>query len=98
MKYKHLHINEAEGYAVLLGYKMPLTASEFKILFILTPHIIEYKEGMSTSDLMTSFSDKDIRNSNITVHICSINKKAKEIGGRRLITFTNGKYFLNDCM
>ena len=98
MEYKRLIIDSESESAYLIGYRIPLTPSEFKILSLLTQSIVSSGAGMSTSELIERYSDRPLMRSNVTVHICSINKKARAIGARPLITFCEGYYYLNEYM
>ena len=97
MRYKFLQINEDTAEAVLLGYRLPLTKSEYRVLGILS-HSLSVGKGMSTAELIGAYSDQPLRPSNITVHICAINRKSRAIGGRNLLVFRDGKYYFNEYM
>ena len=76
------YIDEAERRAVLLGYIMPLTKSELKILTF----IKENDKYTRADDIMQAvFADKEITRENASVHVCVINRKARRISGRNLI-------------
>ncbi len=96
MEYKHLRIYPDGVY--LIGYRMPLCPSELRVLTILLKNTVARNQGMTSREILAQFSENDIRLSNITVHICAINKKAVSIGGRRLVVFRDGKYYLNEFM
>ena len=81
------YIDEDKSYAVLLGYIMPLTKSEFRIL-----KLISVNSGYTSCDIIMEdvFSGKSITERNVSVHVCMINSKARKISGRNLI---EGKRF-----
>ena len=91
MTYKHLAIED--GRVIFLGYELRLTPNERKILFAVA-------QGGATSaellDVITCL--RRVGLSNVAAHISAINKKAKEIGSRRLIVNQKGKYILNEFM
>ena len=90
-EYKHLTIENERVF--LLGYELCLTPSEKKILSVVA-------DGGATSEelleVVTHLRHIDI--GNIATHVATINKKAKQIGGRRLIVSKNRKYILNEFM
>ena len=91
MTYKHLLINDSAVY--LLGYELRLTPSERLILASVA------EGGATTAELLSVITHLRIVGvSNVAAHISSINKKAKQIGGRRLIVSRNRKYILNEFM
>ncbi|MGM9682357.1 MAG: hypothetical protein ACI3XQ_02035 [Eubacteriales bacterium] len=98
LKYKHLCVDEQGLEAVLLGYVMPLTTSEYRILQAIARATVNGDAGLGTLELLSLFGDKKIKSGNVTVHICAINRKAREIGGRKLIVYDNGVYTLNENM
>ena len=91
---QRFYIDTDNSYAVLLGYIMKLTKSEFAIL----KHIDEGEGFVSASQLLEgALADKGITLGNIAVHVCNINKKAKAISGRPLIKVRRFKgYRLSD--
>ncbi len=64
--------------ALILGYRISLTSSEYKILDILT----KAKSPISRKELEVEYN---MTYSSIPVHISNINKKARPITGRKLI-------------
>ena len=82
MLMKQFYIDSDNGYAVLLGYIMPLTKTEFSIL----NRVARAEEYISAEAIQAEILDgRNITLGNIAVHICNINKKAKRISGRDLI-------------
>lgn len=82
------YIDEEKKYAVLLGYVMPLTATEFAVLRIIS----EGEDYVGAEDIaLRVFAGKTLTSGNVAVHVCNINKKAKTIGGRRLIAWRRYK-------
>ncbi len=63
-----------------LGYRMHLTPTELRILRALTEHAICRADALDAGDAAS-----------VSVHVCSINKKAQTIGGRRLICARRGR-------
>ena len=98
IEYKHLKIDTESAAAYLIGYRLPLTPSEFKILEILSQSVVSSGKGMTTAELINRYTDRPLMSSNVTVHVCSINKKARAIGARKLITYSYGRYYLNEYM
>ena len=91
MTYKHLSVNDSAVY--LLGYELCLTPNEKKILLLVADG------GATSRELLAQITHlRVVGIGNIAAHIASINKKAKQIGGRRLIVSQNGKYILNEFM
>ena len=87
IKEELFYLDEDKSYAVLLGYIMPLTKSEFRIL-----KLISVNSGYTScgSIMENLFSGKAITDRNVSVHVCMINSKARKISGRNLI---EGKRF-----
>ena len=85
-----LNITDNEVY--LIGYKLKLSPTERTLLYE-----IANGGGASIEELLPLLSD-GVSRGNIAVHINSINKKAENISGRKLILFDNGKYILNPYM
>ena len=91
MTYKHLTIED--GRVIFLGYELHLTPSEKQILSIVA------EGGATSSELLARITRlRRVGLSNVAAHISAINKKAKEIGSRRLIVNQKGKYILNEFM
>ena len=90
-EYKYLTIDNERVF--LLGYEMRLTPNEKRIIAFVADG------GATSSDLLAGIRHlRAVGIGNIAVHISSINKKAKAIGGRRLIVSKNKKYILNEFM
>ena len=77
----------------MLGYLLKLMPSERAIL-------VSLAEGGKTSrELLSAIAHlRAVGVSNIAAHVSSINKKAREIGSRRLIVSEKRKYILNEFM
>lgn len=79
-----------------LGYVMPLTASEYAILLALV-RSGGYHDKKSVCELM----EKDVNTAakSIAVHISSINRKAVDMGGRKIIGTDRKKgYYVEKCV
>ncbi len=76
-----------------LGYKLKLTPTEYRIL-----RTIIMSEGVSAEDIAENCGLLEKKRNNISVHICSINRKAETIGKRRLILFEKQMYHINEFM
>ena len=90
MQIRFLEIDENESF--LLGFPLKLTPTERRILLT-----IAQSGNASTDDLIRLLSS-GVTRENVTVHICSINKKAHAISGRKLILFGNRQYKINEYM
>ena len=91
MTYNHLTIED--GRVIFLGYELRLTPNERKILSAVA------NGGATSTELLASITHlRRVGLSNVAAHISAINKKAKEIGSRRLIVNKKGKYILNEFM
>ena len=78
-----------------LGYPLLLTPTEYRILRC----IAESEErGIAAEALLMLLRGAKKSTATVAVHICTINRKAYEIGQRRLILSDAGKYYLNECM
>ena len=66
-----------------LGYLMSLTASEYEILFALVK-----SGGFHDKSSICELLGKETKSTHksVAVHISAINRKAVEIGGRKIIT------------
>lgn len=97
-EYKHLKLVKEDQSAIYLGMKMTLTEAEYRILL----YMCTKAEQISTPEDILSFCFAEsyrMVSSNIKHHISHINKKAKAIGGRKLILSERGKgYKINDLM
>ena len=90
MNVNFLSIDNDEVY--LIGFKLKLSPTERKIL-----SEIASRNEASIDELLYLLSD-GVSRGNIAVHINSINKKAENISGRKLILFEDGKYVINPYM
>lgn len=86
MHYRFLVWDEARNEIRLLGYTLHLSPSERQIIEIL------FLREFVTVDEFHRFSKPTLPKSSIPVHICSINKKAFAISGRKLIGFEKDYY------
>ena len=97
-EYRHLRLTKEDHSAVYLGMKMALTEAEYRILL----YMCTEAEGISTSEDILSFCFAEsyrMVSTNVKHHISHINKKAKALGGRKLILSVRGKgYKINDLM
>ncbi len=84
--------------AYLLNSPLALSESEYRILMFLAMHT----DVPLTEDMILSFCFAEsyrMVTSNVRVHISNINRKARAIGGRRLVSFVHNKgYMLNENM
>lgn len=92
--HRFLEINDNSGEVYYLGYPLKLTKSECGVLSA----VAQSENGVGKEELVAFKRMRKIGSQNAAVHVCRINKKAKEIGGRPLILFDEGKYFLNEYM
>ena len=90
INFNYLIINDNEVY--LIGYKLKLSPTERMLLCTITEN-----KSASIEELLPLLSD-GVSRGNIAVHINSINKKAYNISGRKLILFEDGKYVINPYM
>lgn len=93
-RYKYLSINEESSEVYYLGYRLVLTKSEINILCA----IIKCESGIESKDFCDIAAARHGSEKTMKTHICNINKKALEIGGRKLIVNDNGRYRLNEYM
>ena len=83
MQNELLLIDKEAETVIYLGYPLKLTKREFAVLKFIADH----KEGISSQELLTAISPKkNIGIGNIAVQVFNVNKKAKKIGGRNIIT------------
>lgn len=78
-----------EDRAYLIGYELKLSPSERSFLIE-----IANKNG-ATIDELLSLLPKDVSRGNVAVRVNSINKKAADISGRKLVLFENDEYIIN---
>ena len=69
---------------LLLGYPLHLSPDEAELV-----HTLKKKRTLGVR------SFENLSPNALAVRVCSINKKAKRVGGRRLIIFEDGAYRLN---
>ena len=82
-----LTVDMKRGAAIYLGYELKLTPTELQILAA----ILEREDGVSSQELLDSLlGDRRITCGNIAVHVCNINKKARMIGGRSIVSDVPG--------
>ena len=93
MKIKYLTIGEDKNDVYLLGYKLKLSPSEYKLLSLIGEH-----GRVSIERLTEELALPQGKKGNVPVHICSINRKAEIIGGRRLVLCENSEYYFNEYM
>lgn len=77
---QRLEIDEQGTDCCYLGYSMHLTPTELRIVRALCEHAVCRADALDASDAAS-----------VSVHVCSINKKAQTIGGRRLICARRGR-------
>lgn len=92
MKYGHIIIDELTGTVNFLGYELSLTPTEYRIL----KAVIE-KRHIGTDELCELCGISGRKN-NVAVHICKINEKTEDIGGRKLILYKDFGYYINEFM
>ena len=90
--YKHLFVDGSADDVLLLGYRLELTPAERKIVTLIA------ENGRIGTGGLCSALGGNITRGNVAVHICSINKKAAEISGRKLIGFGSRCYYFNEYM
>lgn len=88
--YRKLTVSPQSREIVLLGYAVKLTKSEHAILMSLME---SDEEGVEIAGLRES-----IGTSSVSVHVCNINRKARELSGRSLIVYANKRYKINKNM
>ena len=95
ISYNHLYIEEDRNSAILLGYKLSLTKTEYLILKEL---VKSGKLPISAKDI-TSRTGLNLSKENLAFHIFNINSKAKAISNRILIkNISKIGYFLSEEM
>lgn len=93
-RYKYLSIDEESSEVYYLGYRLVLTKSELSILCA----IIKCESGIEPKNFCDIAALRRGSEKTMKTHICNINKKALEIGGRKLIVNDSGRYRLNEFM
>lgn len=93
--YKHLFVSVRDNKVFYLGYKLPLTKTEYYVLKIL----INSQNTPISADEIASIISQNMKKENAIYHISRINCKAKNISERILIkNFAKNGYFLNEEM
>ena len=78
---------------VYIGYELKLTPTEHKVLAAI------YKsKRIGVEEIISECGLHARGRGNVSVHVHSINKKAYDIGGRKLVVFEGGMYGLNEYM
>lgn len=90
---KNLIYNGDKDIFVYLGYALKLTPTERKVLTAICENGRIDVEGIIAACGLHARG-----RGNVSVHVHSINKKAYDVGGRKLIVFDDGVYGLNDYM
>ncbi|MBQ8207787.1 MAG: winged helix-turn-helix transcriptional regulator [Clostridia bacterium] len=96
--YKHLRLGNDRHSALYLGYPLELSPAEYRILLYLCGC---GDKTVSVDNILGSCFAESYRmvETNIRSHISDINRKAKALGGRRLILSVRGEgYRLNRYM
>lgn len=92
---KHLRIRKDKNEVIFLCYEMHTTKTEYEILKSIA---LSRKKQLLAKDISAKLGGK-ISEKNVVNHICKINSKAKELGGRKLIKNIPQKgYFFNEEM
>lgn len=86
-----LKIGKDRESVYFLGYKLGLTPIEYRIIAA-----VDECERIGTASLMEKLGMREQQCGNVAVHICTINKKVRAIGGRKLILYADGKYYFNE--
>ena len=93
-RYKYLSVDEETREVYYLGYRLALTKSEFCILCA----ILKSEAGVERNEFSDIAAARHGSDRTMKTHICNINKKAADIGDRKLIVNENGRYRLNEFM
>lgn len=88
-----LLVGDNKNEVYLLGYKLSVTPCEYKLLCALLSD-----ERVRIEMLAEILGFTPGKKGNVSVHICSLNRKADVIGGRKLILCDNSEYYLNPHM
>lgn len=86
-QYRFLLLDTDRNLTLLFGYRLALSPAETALVKAL---LTEGSAGVRTVAGIPARS--------LPVHVCSVNRKATEIGGRRLIAYRDGAYRLNPMM
>ncbi|MBQ3000014.1 MAG: hypothetical protein IJD64_06095 [Clostridia bacterium] len=84
MRYPKLVATENKQEFLLLGYPLHLSPDEAELV-----HTLQGKRSLASKSIPNTSANA------LAVRVCSINKKAIRVSGRRLIIFENGAYRLN---
>ena len=90
MQIKFLKVDNNETF--LLGYRLKLSATEQKLLYAIA------QGGRSGVDDLLPLLTSGVCRGNVAVHINSINKKAENISGRKLVIYEAYQYKINPFM
>ena len=93
LKIKYLSIGENKNEVYYLGYNLKLSPCEYRLIAS-----IAERERISIDNLAADLGLSCDQKGNVPVHICSINRKAEIIGGRKLILCENSEYRFNEYM
>lgn len=93
LKIKYLNIGEDKNEVYYLGYNLKLSPCEYKMIVSIAEH-----ERVSIDQLVADLGLSCDQKGNVPVHICSINRKAEIIGGRKLILCESSEYSFNEYM
>ena len=93
IKVKRLIIGDDKNDVRFLGYKLKVSECEYKLLFALG-----MSQRKSIESLSAVLAKPPEKRGNVAVHICSINRKAEIIGGRKLVLCENSEYYFNEHM
>ena len=93
--YKHLYVEENNNSAILLGYKLSLTKTEYLIL----KELVKSKNSPISAEDLARRMNLELSKENLAFHVFNINSKAKHISSRILIkNISKIGYFLNEEM
>ena len=86
----YLAINESAREIRYLGYKLALSAGEYEVIkAVMLSH-----NGITKMEIAESVRQGvKLSPSSVGVHVCSINKKARKLGGRNLIFCNKDKRY-----
>ena len=91
--FKYLTLGGSKRKAELLGYDLRLSEKEYYLL-----RLIIHEKGNPVLRRQLSYWMHGMTNNCMSVHVSSINKKAYEISGRKLVLFGEDSYYLNPYM
>ncbi|MBE6531367.1 MAG: hypothetical protein E7679_04685 [Ruminococcaceae bacterium] len=92
LKHGNIIIDESTDTVRFLGYPIELTPKEYDIL----KTVIE--QGHISTERLCELCGISGTKNNVAVHICKINEKAEDIGGRKLILYKDLGYYINEFM